>query len=176
MQDRVEFDVHKSLAANSSYSSLGEGEWLHSRQWSCSGLSTGLLETSEHSLEANTAHFRRGPMASTHVTQDRTRHPGFPAVQLRLICDQICTGSESFHIKYGAKEKKRNGNHGEMSTYAIIGKQPALDFGHKLCIVAYTIAKSWIRKVKFSLSQMFIVTNVFWQEIFTKFDSIAAQP
>ena len=31
----------------------------------------------------------------TYVTQDRTRHPGFPAVQLRLTCDQICTGSES---------------------------------------------------------------------------------
>ena len=49
----------------------------------------------------------------THVTQDRTRHPGFPAVQLRLRCDQICTGSESLHVKYGAKEKKRNGNHWE---------------------------------------------------------------
>ena len=31
----------------------------------------------------------------THVTQERTRHPGFPAVQLWLTCDQICTGSES---------------------------------------------------------------------------------
>ena len=49
----------------------------------------------------------------THVTQDRTRHPGFPAVQLRLTCDQICTGSESLHLKYGAKEKKRNGNNWE---------------------------------------------------------------
>ena len=49
----------------------------------------------------------------THVTQDRTRHPGFPAVQLRLTCDQICTGSESLHVKYGAKEKKRNGNNWE---------------------------------------------------------------
>ena len=52
---------------------------------------------------------------STHVTQDRTRHPGFPAVhwQLRLTCDQICTGSESLHVKYGAKEKKGNGNNWE---------------------------------------------------------------
>ena len=38
------------------------------------------------------------PPDHTHVTQDRTRHPGFPAVQLRLICDQICTGSESVPI------------------------------------------------------------------------------
>ena len=45
-------------------------------------------------------------IVTTHVTQDRTRHPGFPAVQLRLTCDQICTGSESLHVKYGAKEKK----------------------------------------------------------------------
>ena len=50
---------------------------------------------------------------TTHVTQDRTRHPGFPAVQLRLTCDKICTGSESLHVKYGAKEKKRNGNNWE---------------------------------------------------------------
>ena len=53
---------------------------------------------------------------STYVTQDRTRHPGFPAVQLRLTCDQIRTGSESVHVKYGAnaaKEKKRNGNNWE---------------------------------------------------------------
>ena len=49
----------------------------------------------------------------THVTQDRTRHPGFPAVQLRLTCDQICTGSESLHVKQGAKEKKRSGNNWE---------------------------------------------------------------
>ena len=46
---------------------------------------------------------------STHVTQDRTRHRAFPAVQLRLTCDQICTGSESLHVKYGTKEKKING-------------------------------------------------------------------
>ena len=52
-------------------------------------------------------------LATTHVTQDRTRHSGYPAVQLRLTSDQICTGSESFHVKYGAKEKKRNGNHWE---------------------------------------------------------------
>ena len=49
----------------------------------------------------------------THVTQDRTRHPGFPAMQLRLTCDQIRTESESLHVKYGAKEKKRNGNNWE---------------------------------------------------------------
>ena len=49
----------------------------------------------------------------THITQDQTRHSGFPAVQLRLICDQICTGSESLHVKCGAKEKKRNGNNWE---------------------------------------------------------------
>ena len=48
-------------------------------------------------------------VTTTHVTQDRTRHPGFLAVQLRLTCDQIHTGSETFHVKYGAKEKKRNG-------------------------------------------------------------------
>ena len=51
---------------------------------------------------------------NTHVTQDRTRHPGFPALQLRLTCDQICTGSEWLHVKYGAKEIKRVeiiGNH-----------------------------------------------------------------
>ena len=50
---------------------------------------------------------------STHVTQDRTRHPGFLAVQLRLTCDQICTGSESSHVKYGAKGKKGDGNNWE---------------------------------------------------------------
>ena len=49
-------------------------------------------------------------IASTHVTQDS---PGYPAVQLRLTCDQICTGSEQFHVKYGAKEKKGNGNNWE---------------------------------------------------------------
>ena len=49
----------------------------------------------------------------THVTQDRTRHPGFQAMQLRLTCDQICTGSELLHVKYGAKEKMRNGNNWE---------------------------------------------------------------
>ena len=54
MQDHIEFDVHKSLAANSSYSSLGEGKWLHSHQWYGSDLSTGLLETSVESREANT--------------------------------------------------------------------------------------------------------------------------
>ena len=46
----------------------------------------------------------------THVTQDRTRYPGYPAVQLRLTCDQmiqICTGSESFHVKYGARDKEK---------------------------------------------------------------------
>ena len=64
MQDHIEFDVHKSLAANSSYSTLGEGKWLHSRQWSASGLGTGLLDTPEDSREANTAHFRQGPLAS----------------------------------------------------------------------------------------------------------------
>ena len=81
----------------------------------------------------------------THVTQDRTRHPGFPAVQLRLTPDQICTGSESLHVKYGAKEKKRNGNNFELGTIAscaITGKQPALGFRHNLCIVAHTISKS----------------------------------
>ena len=30
----------------------------------------------------------------THVTQHRTGHPGYLAVQLRLPCDQIRTGSE----------------------------------------------------------------------------------
>ena len=69
---------------------------------------------------------------TTHVTQDRTRHPGFPAVQLRLTYDQICTGSESLHVKYGAT----------IALCAIIGKQPALDFRHNLCIVAHTISKS----------------------------------
>ena len=64
MQDHIEFDVHNSLAANSSYSTLGEGEWLHSSQWSGSGLSTSILDTSADHWEANTAHFRRGPMAS----------------------------------------------------------------------------------------------------------------
>ena len=41
------------------------------------------------------------------------RHPGHPAVQLRLTGDQIRTGSESLHVKYGAKEKMRNGNNWE---------------------------------------------------------------
>ena len=54
-----------------------------------------------------------GMLIITDVTQDRTRHPGFPAVQLRLTCDQICTGSESLDVKYGANEKKRNGNNWE---------------------------------------------------------------
>ena len=38
---------------------------------------------------------------------------GYPAVQLLLTCDQIHTGSESLRVKYGAKEKKRNGNNWE---------------------------------------------------------------
>ena len=38
-------------------------------------------------------------LKSTHVTQHRKRHPGYPAVQLRLTCDQIRTGSESLHVK-----------------------------------------------------------------------------
>ena len=53
----------------------------------------------------------------THLTQDMTRHPGFPAVQLWLTCDQICAGSESLHIKYCAKEKREMeiiGNHVNM--------------------------------------------------------------
>ena len=36
-------------------------------------------------------------------TENRTGHPGYPAVQVRLACDQIRTGSESLHVKYGAK-------------------------------------------------------------------------
>ena len=55
----------------------------------------------------------------TRVTQDRTRHPEYPAVQLRLTCDQISTGSESLHLKYSAKEKKRNGNNWEPCQHAI---------------------------------------------------------
>ena len=35
-----------------------------------------------------------------------------------------------------------------------IREQPALDFRHNLCIVAYTISKSLFMKVKFSVSQM----------------------
>ena len=45
------------------------------------------------------------PMA-TDGTQNRTGHPGYPAVHLRLTCDQIRTVSESLHVKYCAKEKK----------------------------------------------------------------------
>ena len=76
---------------------------------------------------------------STYGTQNRTGHPGYPSVQLRLTCDQIRTGSELLHVKYGAKDKKSVeiiGNH-----INIIGKQPALDFRHILCIVANTIQK-----------------------------------
>ena len=62
MQLHVEFDVLRSLAANSSYSALGEASGYI--RASGPALSTGLLDTSEDSLEANTAHFRRGPMAS----------------------------------------------------------------------------------------------------------------
>ena len=54
---------------------------------------------------------------STYVTQNRTGHPGFPAVQLRHTFDQIRTGSESLDVKYGANEKKRMeiiGNHVNM--------------------------------------------------------------
>ena len=39
-------------------------------------------------------------------------------MQLRLICDQIRTGSESSHVKYGAREKKRNGNNWEPCQHA----------------------------------------------------------
>ena len=46
----------------------------------------------------------------THVTQARIRHPEHPAMKLQLTCDQIHTRSESLHVKYCAKEKKRNGN------------------------------------------------------------------
>ena len=47
---------------------------------------------------------------STNVTQHRTGRPGYPAVQLRFRCDQIRTGSESVHVKYGAKEKREMEN------------------------------------------------------------------
>ena len=39
--------------------------------------------------------FFRSLHSITDVTQHRTLHPGYPAVQLRLTCDQIRTGSES---------------------------------------------------------------------------------
>ena len=55
---------------------------------------------------------------STHETQDRRDHPGYRAVQLRLTCDQIRTGSESLHVKYGAKEKMRNTNNWEPCQHA----------------------------------------------------------
>ena len=71
---------------------------------------------------------------STYRTQNRTGHPGYPAVQLRLTCDQIRSGSESSHEKWKQL--------GTMSTFAIIGKQTALDFRYILCIVAHTISKS----------------------------------
>ena len=53
----------------------------------------------------------------TYGTQNRTGHPWYPAVQLRLTYDQIRTGSESLHVKYGSNEKKRMeiiGNHVNM--------------------------------------------------------------
>ena len=52
-----------------------------------------------------------------------------------------------------------------------MGKQEALDFRHNLGFVAHTISKSWIMKVKFSMSQMSSE-----KKFFTEFDSIAAQP
>ena len=91
-------------------------------------------------------------LEDTYGTQNRTGHPGYPAVQLR---------SDQYRIWVIACKM------GTMSTCAIIGKQPALDFRHILCIVANTISKSWIRKVKFSLSQM---------SSEKRFDCIAAQP
>ena len=54
-----------------------------------------------------TAAMEAGMLQRTHVTQDRTRHPGYPAVQLLLTCDQILTGSELLHVKYCAREKER---------------------------------------------------------------------
>ena len=81
-----------------------------------------------------------GGLKPTHMTQDRTRHPGYPAVQLRLTCDQNRIGSVSKHVKYFAKEKREMEIIGTIST--IISKQPALDFRHNLCIVAHTISKS----------------------------------
>ena len=50
-----------------------------------------------------------------------------------------------------------------MSTCAIIGKQPALDFRHNLCIAAHTISKRWIMKVKSNL------VNIYSQKIFEMF-------
>ena len=56
----------------------------------------------------------------TYGTQNRTGHPENPAVQLRLTCDQIRTGSESLHVKYGAKEKIRKGNSWEPCQHALV--------------------------------------------------------
>ena len=68
--------------------------------------------------------------------------------------------------RQGKKEKWKQ--LGTMSTCAIIGKQPALEFRHNSCIVAYTISKSWIMKVKCSLSQIssekrFLPNLIAWQ-------------
>ena len=35
------------------------------------------------------------------IEQAIRHRPGYPAVQLRLTFDQIRTGSESLHVKYG---------------------------------------------------------------------------
>ena len=51
------------------------------------------------------------------MTQHGTLHPRYRAVELPLTSDQISTGSESLHVKYGAKEKKRNGNNWEVFTH-----------------------------------------------------------
>ena len=62
--------------------------------------------------------------------------------KLRLTCDQTCTGSESLHVKYGAKEKKRMeiiGNHRIMRDH---WQANSTGLRHNLCIVAHTISKS----------------------------------
>ena len=81
-------------------------------------------------------------VVATHVTQHRTvlrtGHPGYPAVQLRLNCDQIRV-VECKIRRQGKKEKWKIS--GTMSTCAIIGNQPALDFRRNLCMIAHTISK-----------------------------------
>ena len=51
---------------------------------------------------------------NVYVSEHRTGHPGYPALQLLLTCDEIRTKSELLNVKYSTKGKKRmenNWNH-----------------------------------------------------------------
>ena len=87
-------------------------------------------------------------MASEHLAEMLLHLPMRLRIEQAILDTQPCS-SDSHVIRsviackilrQGKKEKWKY--LGTMSTCAIIGKQPALEFQHILCIVALTISKS----------------------------------